>query len=299
MMSDLWGFINVLKPVGCTSHDVVEMIRHVADGAKTGHAGTLDPAASGVLVMMVGPATRLSQYLVDLDKLYLAEFTLGIRTDTYDSEGQVMSQTPVTAVSKSDVQQQLETLTGELEMIPPPHSAVRVDGQRSYELARSGKSVELDPRSVSIHQADLVAYHPGEYPRALVKIGCSTGTYIRSFAEMLGNQLQVGAFMSGLVRTRVGTFELSGASDLPAIEHRGVRRHLIPPRAGLQMPEYTICGEQLRRARHGNRVYCDLPATNSAYYALVDDAGLVCVAEADSDERGDYLQPRTVFPTGD
>lgn len=299
MMTDLCGFVNVLKPVGCTSHDVVEMIRHLAGGTKTGHAGTLDPAASGVLLMMIGAATRLSKYLVDLGKQYRAEFTLGIRTDTYDNEGQVVSRSAAPAVSEADVRRELQRMTGRLEMVPPLHSAVRINGERSYKLARSGKRARPRPRTVSIDRAELVAYYPGDFPRMLVEIACSKGTYIRSFAEMLGSRLETGAYMSGLVRTAVGSFELSGASSLPAIEQGGLHRHLIPPEEGLDMPEYHVSGEQLRRARHGNKLYCDLPATDSQYYAVISDRGIVCIAEHNSDDRGVYLQPRTVFPTGD
>ena len=298
-MSDLYGFMNALKPVGCTSHDVVEMIRHCAGGVKTGHAGTLDPCASGVLVVMLGAATRLSRYMVASDKRYRAEFTLGIRTDTYDNEGRVVSRKPVQTVSDIDVRQQLAAMTGCLKMTPPPYSAVRVDGRRSYELARAGESAELEPRTVRIYGADPVAYHPGVHPRVLVDIKCSSGTYIRSIAQMLGDRLGTGAFMSGLVRMGVGSFDIDKACSLPSIEHDGVREHLVAPEAALDMPDHQVSGDELERARHGNRVYCDVGESDSRYHMMVSASGLVGIAEIKRDERGTYLQPRTVLPTGD
>lgn len=299
MTSDLCGFINVLKPVGCTSHDVVAMIKYAAGGARTGHIGTLDPAASGVLGIMVGPATKLARYFVDLDKRYRAEFTFGIETDTYDSEGAVVSRSAAPDVTMEGLEKALSALTGAIQMIPPPHSAVRVDGKRAYHLARAGKDAKLKPRTVSIYTMQLVRYHGGQHPRAVVEIECSKGTYIRSLAQMLGEHLGCGAYMSGLVRTAVGTFDIRDSASLPDIQRAGVEPHLVSPKGALRdMPECELSDEALRKVQHGNAVPIEVPQQASEFCRVTDGRRLICVAEVIARDDVIYLQPRTVLPQG-
>ncbi|MFO7945337.1 MAG: tRNA pseudouridine(55) synthase TruB [Armatimonadota bacterium] len=298
-MNNLCGFMNVLKPVGCTSHDVVAMVKYAAGGAKTGHTGTLDPAASGVLGIMIGPATKLARYLVDLNKRYRAEFTLGLRTDTHDSEGKVISRAPAPDVTVPQLEGALSSLTGVIEMTPPQHSAVRIGGERAYRLARTGKHADLKPRSVHVYSMKLVRYDDGKYPRATIDIECSKGTYVRSLAQMLGDDLRCGAYMSGLVRQAVGRFDIRYAACLPEIQSSGAGPHLISPKDALDdMPECELSGEDLRRAQHGNAVYCETPLRASQHYKITDGDRLICVAEVMTKDEDTYLQPRTVLRQG-
>ncbi len=298
-MTDLCGFINVLKPVGCTSHDVVEMVKYAAGGTKTGHIGTLDPAASGVLGIMIGPATKLARYFVGLDKRYCADFTFGVKTDTYDNEGTVVARSPAADVTAKELHQALSSLTGTIQMTPPPHSAVRVDGKRAYQFARAGKHAELKPRTVHVYSMHLVQYHGGKHPRAIVDIECSKGTYIRSLAQMLGDRIGCGAYMSGLVRTSVGKFAIDKAASLPDLQRTGVEQHLIAPKDALDdMPECELSGEDLRRAQHGNAIHRQMPQMASEYCRITDGERLICVAEVMPKDDGTYLQPRTVLPQG-
>jgi len=237
------GFLNVLKPPGMTSHDVVNEVRRIVGVRRVGHTGTLDPDVPGVLVVGIGQAVRLNEYLLDADKAYRGEITFGIATETGDATGAVTARQPASALGRAAVEDALRAFVGTYEQVPPMLSAVKVGGRRLYELARRGADVPREPRSVTIHSLSLICFTPGEYPRALFDVVCSKGTYVRTLCEDIGRRLGVPAHMSHLVRTRSGPFTLEASRPLPEIA-ADVRRCLLPLTAALTtLPRLTIAAE--------------------------------------------------------
>lgn len=205
------GVLNINKPQGLTSHDVVARVRRITGQKKTGHAGTLDPLATGVLPLVLGSATRLVEYLSEEDKAYRARVVLGATTDTYDREGDIMPTPGAKMPSRAEIEAALEQFRGEISQLPPMYSAVKVGGKKLYEMARAGAQVELQPRRVTITRLDMEIYEP---PAVGLFIECSKGTYIRSLAHDLGAVLGTGAYLDSLVRTRHGPFSLDSAVTL-------------------------------------------------------------------------------------
>jgi tRNA pseudouridine55 synthase len=205
------GILVIDKPAGWTSHDVVARARRLLGERHIGHAGTLDPAATGVLPLAVGDATKVLEYLSDASKTYLAEITFGVETDSYDLDGRVTNVATIDGISSTEIEGALTAFTGEIDQIPPMHSALKVGGRRLYELARAGQEIERAPRRITINELRLVDWHP---PNATVIVDCSKGTYIRSIARDLGEAVGVGAHLSNLVRFRTGPFTLDDAWTL-------------------------------------------------------------------------------------
>jgi tRNA pseudouridine55 synthase len=194
-----------------TSHDVVQAVRRASGERRVGHSGTLDPMATGVLLVCIGKATRVTEYLMEHSKRYRAEVTLGVTTDTLDAEGEVLETTDAGHIDHDDVEVALYQFVGEIEQIPPMYSAIKHDGKKLYELAREGVTVEREPRIVEISSINIVGWEP---PRVTIDVECSKGTYIRALARDLGAALGVGAHLSRLVRTASGRFTIDGASSL-------------------------------------------------------------------------------------
>jgi tRNA pseudouridine55 synthase len=211
----LHGYLVIDKPAGWTSHDVVARVRRLTGERKVGHAGTLDPAATGVLPVAVGLATRSLEFLSESTKTYLAEITLGVRTDSYDIDGEVVAIDPAIDVIRDDLERAIAAFEGAQTQLPPMHSAIKVGGKRLYELARKGEEIEREPRQITIHEIRLIEWSP---PTATVLIDCSKGTYIRSIACDLGERLGCGAYLSNLVRLRTGPFTLDDAWTLAELE---------------------------------------------------------------------------------
>lgn len=208
------GIFNIDKPPGMTSHDVVARVRRLARQKRVGHAGTLDPAASGVLPILVGQATRVAEYLSESGKAYRATIRFGAVTDTYDAEGAVLRIAPV-SLSRDDIAAALPFFVGRQMQVPPLYSAIKRQGQPLYKLARAGASVELEPRPVEIYSLAIVEW---QSPDLVLDVECSKGTYIRSLAFDLGERLGPGAHLAGLVRTRSGPFTLAASLTLEALE---------------------------------------------------------------------------------
>lgn len=207
----LHGIVVVDKPAGWTSHDVVARMRRLLGERHVGHAGTLDPAATGVLPIAVGDATKVVEYLSDASKTYLAEITFGVQTDSHDLDGRVTGTSQAEHLDRNRIIQALDELIGDQAQIPPMHSAIQIGGKRLYQLARLGVEIEREPRNVTIHVARLLEWCE---PTATILIDCSKGTYIRSIARDLGHSLGTGAYLSNLVRTRSGPFCLDEAWTL-------------------------------------------------------------------------------------
>lgn len=200
--------LNVNKPEEWTSFDVVKKIRTAIGVKKVGHAGTLDPFASGVLLVCTGGATKRVEELMNFEKEYVSEIVLGKTTDTYDRTGVVLSETDSTAVEFAQIHEATKNFEGEIYQTPPMYSAIKVNGQRLYELARRGKVVERAPRKINISQLEVLQF---ENPRVRLRIVCSKGTYIRSLAQDMGERLGCGAYLHSLVRTRIGPHRIEDA----------------------------------------------------------------------------------------
>lgn len=212
--SSVEGVLNVCKPVGMTSHDVVDAARHLARTRRVGHTGTLDPGATGVLVLVFNRATRIAEFLADADKEYRVEATFGRTTDSGDAYGKTVREAPTDTLTADGVAAALPRFVGEITQVPPLVSAVHVGGRRLYELAREGTVVEVPPRRVQIYSLELVEFTAGHPPRAMLHVVCSKGTYVRQLCSDLGDALGSGAYASFMVRTRVGRFNLAEASTL-------------------------------------------------------------------------------------
>jgi tRNA pseudouridine55 synthase len=228
------GILNVDKPTGWTSHDVVAFIRRKLDVRRVGHAGTLDPFATGVLLICVGHATRVAEYLTASDKTYHAVAELGVTTDTYDIDGSVKSHAPIPSLSEDDVQRALAVFQGEIEQVPPAYSAVKRGGVPAYRRARRGEQVELPSRTVRIHEIRLLEWRS---PHLEFIVTCDAGTYIRSIAHDLGAQLGCGATLVALTRTRSGPFRIEDAVTPDTLAENtasgGVDAYLHPIRDAL------------------------------------------------------------------
>lgn len=288
------GVLVVDKPVGLTSHDVVQIVRKGTNIRRAGHTGTLDPRASGVLVILIGPAVRLSEYVSASDKRYQAVVRLGATTDTYDAEGRVTSSAPVT-VTEDQFENALQQFIGEIEQVPPPYSAVKVKGRKAYEMAREGEEVELQPRKIKVYNLELLEWAP---PEAVIDVYCSSGTYVRSLAHDLGEVLGCGAHLVGLRRTKSGRFTLRDAVPLrklrEAFELGTWYQYLIPAADALSdWPALELTHEQVEAVRHGHRVPGEPPENNTWARGVSEQGELVALLEwvPESNE----WQPRKVF----
>jgi tRNA pseudouridine55 synthase len=277
------GILLVDKPQGVTSHDVVARARRLLSTRKVGHAGTLDPMATGLLLLGVDSATRLLTYLVGLDKEYTATIRLGVATDTDDAEGEVVATRVASGVTDAAITAGIGELTGAIVQVPSTFSAIKVDGRRAYDRARSGEQVQLSARPVTIHAFELLASRrDGDAVDLDVRVACSSGTYIRALARDLGTGLGVGGHLTALRRTRVGPFAVADAVPLPdPREHpEAVAPELLEPAdvAAQLFPVVHLDADQTRDLAHGKRVELDEPDTDLAA-ALTPDGRLAALIE--------------------
>lgn len=289
------GVLVVDKPIGLTSHDVVQIIRRGTGIRRAGHTGTLDPRASGVLVVLVGPAVRLSEYVSASDKRYQATIRLGSSTDTYDADGVVTkSIVSVDSITEDRFTEVLEQFIGEIEQVPPPYSAVKVKGKKAYEMAREGEEVDLSPRKINVYSLEVLEWAP---PEVVIDVYCSSGTYVRSLANDLGNALGCGAHLVGLRRTKSGRFTLRDAVPLRRLQEGfdagDWYRHLIPAAEALaDWPMVELNADGVELVRHGHRVPGE--ADSKGWARGVSEQGdLVALLEFDP-ETAEW-QPRKVF----
>lgn len=245
----LFGFLNVYKPQGLTSHDVVARMRRVIKIKQIGHTGTLDPFAEGVLPVCIGKSTRLIEYLAD-DKEYLAFVKFGIETDTYDLEGGVVAVSEQ-KVSEAEISEQLQNFRGEISQMPPIYSAIKVKGKKLYEYAREGKNVEIQPRKVTIEKVELRNFdYVSQTAQILIK--CSKGTYIRSLAHDLGKNLGCGAHLVKLIRTQAGKFFMENSIPLESFETLEiVCKNLINPVEVLDAPKIIVSEHEHAKIQNG------------------------------------------------
>ncbi|MCH8814171.1 MAG: tRNA pseudouridine(55) synthase TruB [Chloroflexi bacterium] len=296
------GILNVNKEKGITSHDVVQRVRRALPGTKVGHAGTLDPMATGVLVVLVGHAVRISEFVMDLTKVYRATITLGESTDTYDAEGNVTATAPVLA-SESDVLSSLSRFVGEIEQTPPPYSAAKIDGKRAYKLARQGKSTLPPARIAHVYRVELTRFNS---PYVEIEVECAKGTYIRSIGHDLGIALGCGAHVSTLIRTQIGPFDMESAVDsatLPEVlQDEGWKSLLRPTDLGLaNLPSLTVQIEDEKDLRHGQAVEAgsvNLPSETAVSDGLTargyaEDGSLIGILQYDQPSK--TWRPRKIL----
>jgi tRNA pseudouridine55 synthase len=248
------GVVIVDKPARWTSHDVVAKIRKLAGTRRVGHAGTLDPMATGVLIVGVDKATRLLGYLALTEKEYTGTIRLGQTTDTDDADGALLGRVTAKDVSEADLHRAIGNLTGDIQQVPPGVSAIKVAGQRSYRLARAGAAPELAPRSVTVREFDVLGIHrAGDLVDVHVRVTCSTGTYIRALARDLGAALGVGGHLTALRRTRVGPYSVSQAHTLDRLAEQ---LELIPlaDAAAAAFPTRSLTSDEARLVGHGGKL---------------------------------------------
>ncbi len=212
------GILNINKPAGMTSHDVVDYVRRVLGMRKVGHTGTLDPQATGVLIILLGKATKLAHSLQNTDKEYEGEMTIGITTDTQDAQGKILKSVDKPEVSLTHLRNTFKQFTGKLKQIPPMVSAISIGGKRLYKLARQGIEIPRSPRQIEIYKLEILKFEEDEHPRVSFKVVCSKGTYIRTLCADIGDTLGYGAYQSNLVRTSVGKFKLKDAITLKELK---------------------------------------------------------------------------------
>lgn len=232
------GILLVDKPAGLTSHDVVDHIRRISHVRKVGHTGTLDPSATGLLILCLGAATRLSEYLTGMDKEYEGRMRLGVVTDSHDMDGEVVAENPVPDLDSKSIQEMFNRYTGDLMQVPPMVSAVKVGGERLYKLARKGETVEREPRPIVVGEFHLFEY---KAPLAHFRVQCTSGTYVRSLCHEVGEKLGCGATLDSLRRTAVGVRHVGDA--LPLDDFAGpesIRKRLIPIREALDLPAVVV-----------------------------------------------------------
>jgi tRNA pseudouridine55 synthase len=249
------GILNMDKPAGMTSHDIVDRVRQLSGQRRVGHAGTLDPSATGVLVVCLGQATRVVEYLMASDKVYRAQIRLGVSTDTHDAEGQVTATAEVD-VSEEEVRRALASFVGSIQQVPPMYSALKHQGVPLYKLARQGITVEREPRSVEIHNIELLKWNSS---LVTIQVECSPGTYIRALARDLGHELGCGAYLQSLTRLASGHFTLDEAVSLDelaeAFAQENWQEFIYPTDEALLDFEPLVVDAQMeKRIRHGQQV---------------------------------------------
>ncbi|WP_099187177.1 tRNA pseudouridine(55) synthase TruB [Tepidibacter mesophilus] len=252
------GILNILKPTGMTSHDVVSRIRRIANMKKVGHTGTLDPNAAGVLPICLGKATKIAELILNKEKTYIAELTLGIQTDTYDSFGQIVEKKDSDYISKEEIYKVFKKFEGEITQTPPIYSAIKVNGKRLYELARNGQTdVEIKSRKVLVKDIKIKNI---DNQKVLFEATVSKGTYIRSLCKDIGDELGVGAYMSFLLRTKSGNFDIENAYTLEEIEQASKDFKLQEYIIGIDYPlvdykEIALKKSAFKAFSNGNTIY--------------------------------------------
>ena len=281
----LFGFLNIYKPVGMTSHDVVSVLRRVTKIKQIGHTGTLDPFAEGVLPICIGKATRLIEYLQD-DKEYLATVQFGAATNTFDLDGEKVF-TYDKKVSRDDIKEGLKSFEGEILQLPPIFSAIKVKGKKLYEYARKGEEVEIQPRKVVIENIELKNFDE-ELQQAQILLKCSKGTYIRSIANDLGKNLGCGGYLIKLIRTQAGKFRVENSVQLDGID---VKSNLTNPLDILSLPKIAVDNDDLARIKNGMPIHKTCDKIGNFVSLIYNDVEICAVGIAD----GEKIKLKKVF----
>ncbi len=281
--------LNINKPPGPTSFAAVARVRRLCRVRRVGHAGTLDPAASGVLLVLIGQATRVARYLEPLTKEYQAVIRLGLETDTDDLEGDVTGKSPVPQLERAAVEKVLSGFTGEIDQVPPRYSALKKDGVPLYRLARQGRPADPAPRKVNIQGIELLSLSDSELG---IRVTCSKGTYVRSLARDIGRALGCGGTLAGLIRRAVGRFGIEEAVPLEALDAGSVAAKGISIDRALDfLPRVDLDDSEAGRARHGNIIDRTSGLEPGSVFRLRHQGSLVAVGR----ESGGMIRPECVF----
>jgi len=294
------GFLNLNKSAGLTSHDCVARVRRLLRLKRVGHGGTLDPAATGVLPIALGKATKLLQYMQQ-DKAYRATIRLGVRTTTDDLEGEVVATESAAGLTLENVKPLLELFKGKIQQVPPIYSAIQVKGKRLYDLARAGETVEVPERTVEVYQIEVLDWRSGEFPEIDVAIACGSGTYIRAIARDLGVSLKTGGTLASLTRTRSCGFDLADSLTLEELEAQLHQETFqpVPPEVALKhLAAVTLLAEDAHRWCLGQRLLWKDTSANASTNPLRvhHEAGdFLGIAQVIHSENGLVLAPQMVF----
>ncbi|MBI2421992.1 MAG: tRNA pseudouridine(55) synthase TruB [Candidatus Hydrogenedentes bacterium] len=292
------GILLVDKPAGMTSHDVVDRIRKVTRQKRVGHTGTLDPGATGLLILCIGKATRLSEHLTGLDKVYQGRIRFGQESSSYDLDGELIAEKPVPPLTREQIQALCSGFTGVISQIPPMVSAVKIGGERLYKKARKGEVVDRPARTVTVHAFEVLSYTE---PEAEVRVACTSGTYVRSLAHDLGELAGCGALLASLRRTAVGRHSVEAAATLEALQSTDdVYARLIPMGEALDLPCVIVERDGLNIIATGGVL---LPMhmvegcpVNTGWVQIQDKRGqLLALGTVDGSPMGAMVQPKRVF----
>lgn len=282
----LTGLLNVHKPPGMTSREAVDYVKRLVHPVKTGHAGTLDPLASGVLIVCVGSATRLIEYVQAMPKRYVATFLLGRTSDTEDIEGDVRLISDARQPTDTQLRAAAAKMIGVIQQRPPAYSALKVQGRRAYDLARAGKPVDLAPRPIEIQSIDIVSY---DYPELVLDIECGSGTYIRSLGRDLAEAVGTSAVMSALVRTAIGGFKVDDAMMPERLTRETMAAWLHPPVAAVDLlDKLTLSRGEIERLHQGLTIARARDITTAEIAAIDERGNLVAIVVCGT---GDTLRP--------
>lgn len=272
----MFGFLNVYKPKGKTSHDIVAILRKITKIKQIGHTGTLDPFAEGVLPLCIGKATRLIEYLSD-DKAYIGTIQLGSSTSTYDIEGDIVNRSEKN-VSLSDIEKILKNFKGEIEQLPPIYSAIKVNGKKLYEYARAGETVEIKPRKINISKLEILNFSPETRQLELI-IECSKGTYIRTIANDIGEALGTYGHLIKLVRIKAGDFLIDSAVDVNELKTKDdVIKKMLSPMSMLHYDKYELSAEEYKKVLNGANIE-NSKNINSKIILLTKEDKLIATGE--------------------
>ena len=291
------GLVVVDKAAGWTSHDVVAKMRKIYGQRRVGHAGTLDPDATGVLLVGLGRVTRLMRFLQETGKSYRGKVVFGVATDTLDASGAVLERAEM-EITRAQLEAAACAFTGDIEQVPPMVSALKVGGRKLYELARRGEEVERAARPVRIDALDIEEFEPGPYPEATVRVDCSTGTYVRSLAADLGTALGGCGHLAALRRLAIGSFTLDEARPVETVESDPDVALMSPAAAMRDLEAVTVVTEQARAVAHGATFAANAivpAAAGPGPFAVVDERGMLLAVY---ERRGGGVKPAVVLATG-
>ncbi len=274
-MSEINGILNVYKPLGITSHDVVYKIRRLTGIKKVGHTGTLDPDAEGVLPICIGKATKVADMLTFSNKRYTAKMKLGVTTDTQDASGKVIS-VKVVSLTDEQIRTAIQRFIGEIEQVPPMYSAIKIGGKKLYELARKGIEVERTPRKITIFEANVLSIN-----KDIVEIDvlCSKGTYIRTLCQDIGEELGCGAHMAGLIRTQSSIFTADKSYTFTQLENGNIEEFVLPVDEMFGYPKFIVEGENERKILNGNSVIIPNLITEQKYRVYDSKNKFICISK--------------------
>lgn len=306
------GILNVLKPAGMTSFDVIGFMRRLTGQKKIGHAGTLDPSAVGVLPLCIGNATRALEFMIDKDKVYRAELTLGVSTDTQDSSGIVLDSYSV-EVNEDVIKKTVMSFVGTIEQLPPMYSAIKIGGKKLYELARQGQTIERESRTIQIYSIDVIrvwedsAVFDSEgvakeffVKKVLLDVHCSKGTYIRTLCNDIGDKLGCGGHMSFLVRTRAGQYNLDNALTMEEIiqlsETKALEGHLLPVEKIFEVfDSIKLSNKELFKYNNGVWLEVEKDKYTNTVYRVYDNNSFLGIGEVFEKENTLYLKSKKFF----